>query len=200
MNTSEHSPNTPGLASTLIRVSLWSAMPVTLLVFGGPTAIWATGGYTVRIILSTALFPSLVCSLGAAESAARSVCIAAKNSFQSNDPITNFQRKEHFRAEIRRLSGMTRATLFPISGWAVVGNLPVKDYIVYNVPIKVTKKAVSVTFDGIWFVSKNVNKLLNKIHFWEGLEMILTPPCKAIKWTCTKAYDLVEWGLDSIRG
>lgn len=144
------------------------AMPATLYALGGPVVIWSEGGVLVKMFLAANILPSAICASGAVESSIRTTWLGLKTICSTNNPGFS-ENKIALDHEFRRASGMARATLLPITGWAVVARLPVDDYYVYLIP----KIAIEQSYTTAIHVAKNVNHVLTTIHFWEGIERTL---------------------------
>lgn len=161
------SSTTENLLTKTFQAGLWVAMPATLYVLGGPIVIWNEGGTLVKIFLFANVLPSAICAAGVLEGCVRTAWIGLNMSTSSSNTqdAIEFIKKNAWDREVRRTTGMIRATLFPISGWGVLAQLPVNDYYVYIIP----KKAIKKTGSAVIRVAKEVNNVLVAIKFWEGV-------------------------------
>ena len=168
------------IVTKTFQAGLWVAMPVTVYAMGGPVAIWNEGGIMVKILLAANILPAAICAPAAVESLVRTTSLGLKYINASSHYYEQLENKEALSHEFRRTTGMARATLFPISGWAVVAKLPVQDYYVYIIPKEAMKKTGSAFKKG----AKAVNNVLVAIKFWDGLEFTIihavVPVCKHV--------------------
>jgi hypothetical protein len=155
------------LLTKTFQVSLLASMPVALYAFQGPFVLWNNNGILIKVCLVSILLPSAICAPGAMESCVRTAYTGVKLLCSSKESL---EIKSEFEREFRRAKGMIRATLFPISGWAVAAQLPVNDFYVYTYPKNGIKQASSQMIKG----AKLVNRVLTAIQFWNGLEFAFT--------------------------
>lgn len=187
------------MLTQLFRVSLCAAMPVTLYALGGPVAIWNEGGVVVRLLLSANILPSAICAPAVVESALKTAYLGISRVGASPHSNHNEAAQGPFEREIRRASGMLRATLFPISGWAVVVQLPVNDYNVYYIPKEGLRHSVKGVIQG----AKAVNRVLEAVKFWDGVSVVvdytLVPTYKyAVKPLCNVVASLAGAAINII--
>jgi hypothetical protein len=164
------STQTPeSILTKTFQASLLVAMPVTVYALGGPVAIWTEGGIIAKTILAANILPTVICAPAAIESLVRTGSLSLK--YINAEPNSDMQlaQKDVLKQEIRRTTGMARAALFPISGWAVVVQLPVKDYYVYTIPKQALKTAGSAVGKG----ARAVNEVLKAIKFWDVAKITL---------------------------
>ena len=161
----------PSTLTRCVQGGLLVMMPATLAVLGGPAAIWSNGGYMVRIVLASSLLPSAVCGAAALENLIRTVIIATKDLINSGCDIKELKNDVELSKEVKRLTGMSRAALLPISGWAVLSQMPVYDYYIYAIPMEGLIQGTTKACEGIKFVAVRVDKVLKAIKFWDALEV-----------------------------
>ncbi len=170
MTTSSHTAER--MVTKTFQAGLLVAMPVALYALGGPIALWNNGNTFVRILLAANLLPSAICTAGTLESCARTALLSLKNN-SSSSPT---EHKKAMDLEIRRTTGMVRAALFPITGWAVLVKLPVKDYYVYYIPKEVIKKTASTACE----VARRANDVLIALKFWECIRFTFNHTVKPV--------------------
>lgn len=190
------------LLTKTFQGGLLAAMPATLYALGGPFVLWNNYGMLVKICLAPIVLPSVICAPGALESCVRTTCIGLKVIGSSNTPAS-MENKKAFNQEFRRAKGMIRATLFPVSGWAVVAQLPVHDYYVYLIP----KKGLETGCTAISRTATAVNRVLTAIKFWDCVEFtfnhtavpvfnhVVTPAFHVVEHVATGAINLLRTSL-----
>lgn len=184
----------PTIYHRICQGSFLIAMPAVLTVAGGPVAVWSHGGYVVRIILAANLIPSAICGAGSLESLVRTICIAVKDLADSGS-FKAIPADEEFCKEVRRMTGMCRAAVFPLNGWAVLVKLPVYDYYIYAIPAEALKKGINGTIT----VAGHINDFLKAIHFWDGVAHVcdwtVVPAGRVLINVASGAFRLISWAL-----
>lgn len=187
MTTSEGSSSA---VTKLTQACLVSAMPITLVALGGPSVIWSNGGFVVRTVLAIAIFPTVVCGVGALENLARTIISATKIIFEENSFRAIYENKI-FCAECRRTTGLVRAALFPVSGWAVIPRLPTREFYVYKVPLKVIKKVTEVAIKVVGHTLEG----LEYVGLFKALNCVLKPLGRCISRTTELASKIIQSSL-----
>ena len=200
MTTSSHTAE--NTVTKTFQAGLLVAMPAALYALGGPIALWNNGNTFVRILLAANLLPSAICTAGALESCVRIALLSLKINPSSNASSPT-EHKKAVDLEIRRTTGMVRAALFPITGWAVLVRLPIKDYYVYYITKEVIKKTASTVCEA----ARRANDVLIALKFWECIRFtfnhtvkpvcthVVVPVCDVIGIIASAALSLLSASL-----